>query len=217
MINTGRGQPPSLGEGAGADRCVRRKARTAWSHYLTASLLVLLAFLGCSLEYLAWRFRIVPFPSTGDRKSLPIPWMENGVIHLSMPNGNLLALIGVYSDELTAYLRFQYLQGLEDLAGSTILITNKETATGPQYRLYVILKNDLFPQNQKLASLQISGYISGYRFFSPPRFRIEQWMNQTRLFESAYDRPVRKRLLQLPRKELTSVQGANRSPRTRAD
>jgi len=102
-------------------------------------------------------------------------------------------------------LRFQYLQGLEELAGSTILMMNKESDTGPQYRLYVILKNDLFPQNEKLASLQISGYISGYQFFSPPRFQIVQWMKQTRLFESAYDRPVRKRLLQLPRKELTSA------------
>lgn len=122
-----------------------------------------------------------------------------------MPNGNLLALVGVYSDELTAYLRFQYLQGLKNLAGSPILMTYKESDTGPQYRLYVVLKNDLFPQNRKLATLQISGYISGYQFLSPPRFQIEQWMKQTRLFGAAYDRPVRKRLLQLPRKGLTSA------------
>jgi hypothetical protein len=84
-------------------------------------------------------------------------------------------------------------------------MTYKESDTGPQYRLYVVLKNDLFPQNRKLATLQTSGYISGYQFLSPPRFQIEQWMKQTRLFGAAYDRPVRKRLLQLPRKELTSA------------
>lgn len=149
---------------------------------------------------------VVPRHYEGRDHTIPDSCVADfGTIHISMPNGNLLALVGVYSDELTAYLRFQYLQGLKNLAGSPILMTYKESDTGPQYRLYVVLKNDLFPQNRKLATLQTSGYISGYQFLSPPRFQIEQWMKQTRLFGAAYDRPVRKRLLQLPRKELTSA------------
>jgi hypothetical protein len=64
-------------------------------------------------------------------------------------------------------------------------MVNKESNTGPQYRLYVILKSGktiCSRKTRKLASLQISGY----RFLSPPRSQIEQWMKQTRLFEAAY-------------------------------
>jgi hypothetical protein len=190
---------------AGAHDGVIRKTWSPWSKVLMVSLLILFAVLGGVLGYLAWRYRVPPLPSRRERNPLPVPWMEKVVIHLSMPNGNLLALVGVYSDELTAFMRFQYLQGLSPLAGSPILMVNREETTGPQYRLYVILQNDLFPQNEKMASLQISGYFSRYQFLSPPSFQIDQWRTQTRLFAAAYDRPVRKRLLQLPREELTSA------------
>jgi hypothetical protein len=57
----------------------------------------------------------------------------------------------------------QYLQGLKESAGDIILMVNKESDTRPQYRLYVILKNDLFaaePEIGESANFRISFSLS---------------------------------------------------------
>lgn len=156
------------------------------------------------LVYIAWRYRVKPFPYV-NRQSLPVPMIENGVLVLSMPIGNLVGQVGVYSDELAAYLQFEYLQGLPSLAGSTILMTTREVADEPRYVLYIVLKNDLLSQSRRLAKLQIDGYIRGFELDSPPSSELEHWTRETRLFDAAYHQPVRKRLLQLPRSDLTSA------------
>lgn len=154
--------------------------------------------------YIVWRYRVKPFPYV-KRQLLPVPLIENGALVLSMPNGNLVGQVGVYSDELVAYLQFEYLQGLPSLAGSTILMTTREVADQPRYVLYIVLKNDLLSQSRRLANLQIDGYIRGFELDSPPSSELEQWTRETRVFDAAYHQPVRKRLLQLQRSDLTSA------------
>ncbi len=166
---------------------------------------VLLIALGSSFgAWIAWKYRVEPFPSF-DHKYLPVPHDVDGELVLSMPNGNLVGLVGRYSDELTAFLRFQYLQSVKGFAGQTILMVTKEGVTEAEYQLYVLLPNSILAQSSQLAQIQIAGYIPFFELDSPPRSQIDDWYQQTRLFESAYQQPVRERLLQLPQSELTSA------------
>ncbi len=122
-----------------------------------------------------------------------------------MPNGNLAGNVGQYSEELTAYLRFQYLQSLRQLTGTRVLMTTRENNGHAQYVLYLVLKNDVLSQSSRLAGLRAAGYIDSFSLVSPPGSLLEEWEEQTQVFEDAYHIPVTKRLLKLPPKELTSA------------
>jgi hypothetical protein len=164
---------------------------------------ILLSALGIAIARGVHRYRIRPIPFVW-RTSLPDIAIVNGSVQVSMPNGNLLGNVGQYSDELTAYLRFEYLRGLSALAGSEILMTSTEEGGTPVYRLYAVMQNDVIEAADRLGSIRIEGLIDGFRLVSPPDVELADWEKQTRLFDAAYHQPVRKRLLQLPESELTS-------------
>ncbi|CAN5707960.1 hypothetical protein BH10ACI4_BH10ACI4_23160 [soil metagenome] len=173
-------------------------------HWLLTSTAILFIGTAGTVGCFFWYMHVDP-PLYVERFGLPQPEIRDGRTTIRMPNGNLVGLVGSYPDELSAYLRFQYLQGLKELAGSTVLMTMTEGNSGPDYQLYVLLENDLLSQSVWLAGLQRERYITSFEIDSPPSSQIENWRKQTRLFVAAYDKPVRKRLLQLPRSALTTA------------
>jgi hypothetical protein len=124
---------------------------------------------------------------------------------IPMPNGNLMANVGSYSDELTAYLRFDYVKGIRAFAGSDVFLVTEEKLGAPQYILYVRMPNDLLAAGNELAELVGAGYINSWELKSPPTVQILRWEKETSLFDAAYRQPVRERLLQLPRDALTAA------------
>ena len=172
--------------------------------FLLGTMVVLVSGLVGVLAWGVYHYRILPLPSA-PHSSLPEIAIVDGVTQVKMPNGNLLGDVGNYSDELTAYLRFEYLEGLPSLSGTQILMTSTEMQGKPVYRLYLVLPNNVFPAVHRLEQLRIDGFIEGFRLLSPPTVQLRDWEEQTRLFDSAYHRQVRKRLLQLPQSELTSA------------
>ncbi|MEG9436716.1 hypothetical protein JAO29_11145 [Edaphobacter sp. HDX4] len=162
---------------------------------------VLLAAAG---GWFLYRFRVLPMPKF-DHTALPLVRSEDGTTTVSMPNGNLVGLVGQYPDELTAYLRFQYLAGLPAIAGTEVLMASKERAEEPIYDLYLMLPNDLIASGMRLARLEIGKYIERFSMDSPPTSQINEWRKQTRIFDAAYQRPVKQKLLQLPPNQLQSA------------
>lgn len=196
-----------------SEKAASSRRRFPWAVF-SATVFGLLAVSG--IGYVCWRYRVQPFPYA-PLECLPRPAFEDGELVLRTPNGNLAGRLGLYSDELTSYLQYEYLKGLTSLAGSTILITTSETDQGPRYALYVVLQNDMLAASRRLAELQIAGYIHGFELDSPSTFELREWTKQTGLFEAAYHRPVRQRLLQLPRSQLTSAVATFILFRTRTD
>jgi hypothetical protein len=157
-----------------------------------------------AVGWILYRYTVPPLPAF---QSSPLPQIGTigGQVVVDMPNGNLLGLVGQYPDELTAFLRFEYLQGIPPVAGTEVLMTSHELDGITLYRLYLVLPNNLFPAAQRLAQLQINRYIAAFSFDSPPTSQLQDFRQQTRLFEAAYHRPVRQRLLQLPPEQLQSA------------
>jgi hypothetical protein len=162
---------------------------------------VLLAAAG---GWFLYRFRVLPMPKF-DHTALPLVRSGDGTTTVSMPNGNIVGLVGQYPDELTAYLRFQYLAGLPAIAGTEVLMTSKERAEEPVYDLYLVLPNDLIASGMRLARLEIGKYIERFSMDSPPTSQINEWRKQTRIFDAAYQQPVKQKLLQLPPNQLQSA------------
>ncbi len=124
---------------------------------------------------------------------------------MKMPSGYLLGEVGQYDDELTAYLRFEYLRGLKMVSAGDVLMTSKEENGEPTYRLYIILPNEVFHGAEYLATLEIGGFIDGFKLTAAPEVQVDDWRKQTSLFYAAYSQPVQERLLALPPQYLTSA------------
>ncbi len=133
---------------------------------------------------------------------MAVPAIVNGEVTLQMPNGNLLGMVGEYDDELTAYLRLQYLKSLKPLAGREILMVSTAQTPQPEFRLYVKMDNDEFAAERHLLDLRSQRMIPGFVLESPPTQEIEEWKKQTALFDAAYHGPVAERLIHLPPEQL---------------
>ena len=160
--------------------------------------------LAAACGWFLYRFRVLPMPKF-DHTALPVVRVVDGQTVVSMPNGNLVGLVGQYPDELTAYLRFQYLAGVPAVQGAEVLMISTEVSEKPVYNLYLVVPNDLLSSGRRLAKLQIDRYIDRFSLDSPPGAELDTWRKQTALFDAAYKQPVKQRLLQLPASQLQSA------------
>lgn len=151
--------------------------------------------------YFAYRSHVPPM-SSFEHHSLPIPVQTAQGLQLRMPNGNLVGVVGTFPDELTAYLRLQYLRNIGPLAGREILMTSSEEDEGPIFKLRVLLDNDYLQGGRALSQLQTERFLSEFTLDSPPRTAISEWEKETEVFDEAYQQPVKERLLHLPAAQL---------------
>src|SRR5512146_245509 len=70
------------------------------------------------------------FPS-----ATPRPVFLNGQLRLESATGVLLGSVGTFSDELRAYLNFEYLRSLREVGVQQVLLTATEMKSGPRYRI----------------------------------------------------------------------------------
>lgn len=160
--------------------------------------LTILAAAGAT-AYLVRHYPVAAMP-TPRPAVLPVPHLQpDGSVLLTMPNGNLVASVGHYSTELAAYLRLEYLQSLQPLAGTRILIRPPSGPRHPDYRLYVVLPNDFLAQSNLLLGLWNLGQIPGFKLGSKPSSQIHDWSRNTRILMRVFQPTPRKPLLQLPR------------------
>lgn len=179
----------------------------AWSRMRRAAGIGAAAFVvaaGVAGVWLVRRWRVPPMPQI-NTPVLPVVWVEDGTVKMKMPSGYLLGEVGQYDDELSAYLRFEYLRGLKTVSAADVLMTSTEEKGEPKYRLYIILPNEVFHGAEYLATLEIGGFIRGFELTATPEVQLHNWRKQTSLFYAAYNQPVRQRLLSLPAKYLTSA------------
>jgi hypothetical protein len=121
---------------------------------------------------------------------------------LRSPSGALAAEVGRFREELRAYLRFEYLASRTVTKDHPVLLTVSWNCTGPVYRVRVLLPNDLLTAVPYIERLRALGYIPGFRLESPSRPQVTYAERQTKLFETAYNSPVRHKLKDLSPSEV---------------
>jgi hypothetical protein len=174
------------------------------------SSIVLLLFVACTVIalgiFLRWSFKrywpksiTISFPS-----ATPRPVVGGNRLRLESPAGSLLGLVGTFSDELRAYLNFEYLRSLKHVDVRQVLLTATETHSGPVYRIYLLLENDLLTATPYVAELQAHRFISEYDLVFATRAQVEQAQTQTTLFIAAYGKPLKSKLETLPPDKLTA-------------
>jgi hypothetical protein len=119
-----------------------------------------------------------------------------------LPTKALLADVGRFDDEISAYLWFDYLRSRPGIDGSQVLLTVNEKDQVPIWVIEVVLPNDALVAIPFLAHLEAQGFIEGFDLVFTVPSQVENRKHQTSLFVATYRRPVEDRLETLPRKQL---------------
>lgn len=124
----------------------------------------------------------------------PSPQFVDNRMTAPFPAPAVLAEVGTFENELTAYLWFDYLRSRRSVDQDHVLLTSQETAGSPAYHLYLILPNDALQSIPYVARLKAHALIPGFRIqFSNPH-DIDYRGKQTALFIAAYKKAVPRKL-----------------------
>jgi hypothetical protein len=121
-----------------------------------------------------------------------------------LPTKVLLAEVGRFDDELSAYLWFDYLRSRPGVNRSDVLLTVTEMEQVPAYRIEFVVPNDALTAVPFLAGLEARGWIGGFELVFTTSSQLEYRREQTNIFVAAYGRPVERKFATLPRKQLLS-------------
>ncbi|HSB16873.1 MAG TPA: hypothetical protein VLE22_20645 [Bryobacteraceae bacterium] len=175
-----------------------RKAFCSW---------VLLASLALGLmggycwQRLERRELALPPPS-----GTPIWSFAAGLSAVVSADKEFVVLAGESSDELLAYLRYDYLRSRRESSRMQVLLTTRETGGRPVYRFYLYPWNrDAITAASSASGLVASGYIAGFELAWVARSVLADWQQQTRTFEAAYSLPVRRHLEGIGRGHLLNL------------
>lgn len=134
-----------------------------------------------------------PYPSAQfDRDTMVVPFATE----------TLLAEVGRFDDELSAYLWFDYLRSRPGIEESQVLLTVAEREGAPLYRIEVVVPNNALVAIPFLAQLEAKAFIEGFELGFTTEQETERKREQTNLFVATYRRPVEKEFKRLPRKQL---------------
>lgn len=132
-------------------------------------------------------------------------FLETGRVQLLVPEGTYAAEAGAYRDELFAWMIFNYLRSRAGADHTSLLLYYDRRGDAPGYRIVRILGEDQNEAVARAAELAAAGQIPEFNWRLLPARTLQDFRFQTRLFESAYNLPVRRRLEKLPRKRLEAL------------
>lgn len=154
--------------------------------------------LSAWVAYLTWprKLRITLPPC------LPVAKVESGRLAVQLRTDALLARVSDYRSELAAYLHYEYLQTHLGLGDSRVLLTVKNTQTGPRYEIFLVLDNNLLSDVPYLGRMQAKGYIPGYTLRPVSFQNLARKRLETSVFLGSYNPKTNLGLASLPRDQL---------------
>ena len=159
--------------------------------------------LGAALCASGWiTFRTWPRKIWLGTAPYPSVYFDHDIMIVPFPTETLLAEVGRFDDELSAYLWFDYLRSRPGVEGSQVLLTVSEKEGAPLYRIEVVVPNNALVAIPFLAQLEAKAFIEGFELGFSTKQVTERKREQTNLFIATYKRPVENEFKLLPRKQL---------------
>ncbi len=151
--------------------------------------------------WIGWR--IWPRPLQIQIGGYPAVEVEAGTLQFPLPARALLANVGTFENELSAFLWFDYVRSRPFVEQSAVLLTASEKQNEPLYQIKLILPNDAVTALAYLARMEAIGLTigEGELLFSNYA-EVGYARAQTALFLAAYKKPVHQNLETLTAKQL---------------
>jgi hypothetical protein len=170
--------------------------KRVWSWFAwTAGLLLLPAI------WVALQFRDQPLPAS-PRSFLPRPVFDGRRLTLRTEGLRLTGELGRYQDELFAYLIFNHFRHAAELKDSEVVLTFRGSSEQRPYRLIAGFEDDVLAAAATAARLQYAEIIVPDTAGFATDAIFAAYRDQTRLFDAAYNLPVKRKLQQLPKEQL---------------
>jgi hypothetical protein len=120
-----------------------------------------------------------------------------------------VATVARFRDELFAYLMLQHYRVTEPLRHEQLFVTSHtaDTTGAAEYRILVLLSRDYAESVRRAAELAASNAIEELDWRLVSQGALRELEDQTRLFDSAYNLPVRRRMEDLSKAELRRLVG----------
>jgi len=118
----------------------------------------------------------------------------DGGLRFPFPAKALLAEVGTYDNELSAYLWFDYLRSRRLVRPTEVLLTASERSGTPSYRIYLVLQNNAVVAIPYLADLKAKGFVTESTLIFSTSTLVQYGRSQTSVFIAAYHRPVHRNL-----------------------
>jgi hypothetical protein len=145
------------------------------------------------------KLELLPLPG---RNLLPQPYIGNAVA-VAVPGYVLVADVAAYQDELFSYLMFDYLRRRLAIGNTRLLLTFDQRKKIAPYRIVLVLQNDMTVAISHIAGLPATHGLVLARYGIVSHDQVGRFELQTRLFDGAYNLPVRRKLEQIPSKALS--------------
>jgi len=154
----------------------------------------LLAFAACG--YTDYRLWPLDLPSSAHPR-MPVTAVKGKRLIVPFSPEVPAAEIATFSDQMEAFLRFEYLRGREAREGhdtSHMYLTATNTKKGPQYKIFLVTDNDLLAAEPQVASLKGRNLITHYEFQTWSQKEYNYYQQQSHMFDVAYDVPTEQKL-----------------------
>jgi len=128
--------------------------------------------------------------------------VADGRLRFPFPAKAILAEVGNFDNELSAYLWFDYLRSRLLVRPREVLLTASERSGTPCYRIYLVLPNNAVEVIPFLADLKAKGFVTESVLVFSTSTSIQYDRSQTSVFVAAYHRPVRRNLEEISAQQL---------------
>jgi hypothetical protein len=177
----------------------RRFGRRKW----VLALAVLVA-ITAAINYLYFRFHVHTLPAMVVVPP-PVEVRGDGRAHVRYPNAVFVTLVAAFRDELFAYLMYQHYLGSTPFSNNELLLGYATKKDAPEYEVVLVLTDDFASSVDRVAQLHNAGRIEAFEWTLLSQRTLTDLRNQTRLFNSAYNLPVRRRMEELSNPELSAL------------
>lgn len=168
--------------------------------YMVASIALVCLIVAAWIGYHTWprEIDLLPYPH------FPRVDLNQGRLVVRPYPEYVAAEIASFTDELLAYLHFEYLRSLALVDEAKLFLTVEEVRGKPVYRICLLVENDLLSAIPYLYELKAVRYVAGFEFLSWTAAHLARMRDETHFFDEVYHQPVRQKLESLGAAELQS-------------
>jgi ribosomal protein L36 len=128
-----------------------------------------------------------------------------GRTSLRYPGALLVTRVATFRDELFSYLMYEHYRNSSDFRDRKLLLYFVHPEGQPEYRVDLILSDEMTGSMQEAAALFSAGKIENGQLNLLTMASVNYYQRQSKLFEAAYNRPVQRKMEDLSAAELRSL------------
>jgi hypothetical protein len=136
-----------------------------------------------------WKWHVAPLPSS----------VKGPIVRHS--DAVFVTTVATFRDELFAYLMYQHYRSSAPFANDDLLLCYR----APEYQVLLVLSGDYARSVGRVAALGAARQIETFDWQLMSNGSLDYYRKQTRIFISAYNLPVKKKMEELSRTELRAL------------